>query len=185
MSPIADQMETLGNRIGNVETLLKDPGPLLIPTVHELEERIHSRDSEVEQVRAAIQVASEKQDARINDLGSAVNNLEAKIPELIDQSFKPKFDELQERVQREMHETASQTLEVFADRIQARVVEKITSIEGDLTRQSEAINDLRDYSLKTDQNLQRLLAGVENLADKINRKFDVPVESARAVAHNG
>ena len=78
-----------------------------------------------------------------------------------------------------MQETASQTLEIFADRIQSRVVEKITSIEGDLGRQSEAINDLRDYSLKTDQNLQRLLAGVENLADKINRKFDAPAEPPR------
>jgi hypothetical protein len=49
------------------------------------------------------------------------------------------------------------------------VVEKITSIEGDLTRQSEVISDLRDYSLKTEQNLQKILAGVENLADLIAR----------------
>jgi tetratricopeptide (TPR) repeat protein len=180
MSPIADQMETLGNRINTVETLLKDPSPLLIPTVQDLEQRIHSRDTEVEELRAAIQRASEQQDARIQELGSAVNTFEAKIPDLIDQSIKPRIDEMQERVQREMQETASQTLEVFADRIQARVVEKITSIEGDLTRQSDAIKDLRDYSLKTDQNLQRLLAGVENLAEKINRKFESPVEAGRA-----
>ncbi len=177
--PVLDRIEGVENRIVVVETALKDPGPMVIPSLHELEERVHTQSSEVEALRAAFQRASEVHDSRIDKLGYAVDSLESKLPALIEQSIKPKFEEMHERVQREMQETASQTLEMFADRIQSRVVEKITSIEGDMGRQSEAINDLRDYSLKTDQNLQRLLAGVENLADKINRKFDAPAEVAR------
>ncbi len=186
--PVLDRIEGVENRIVSVESkhaalaALTEAGPMVIPSVQELEQRVQAHSSEVEALRAAIQRATEKHDARIDDLGYAVSNLEAKLPELIDHSIRPKFEELHDRVQREMQETASQTLEIFADRIQARVVEKITSIEGDLGRQSEAINDLRDYSLKTDQNLQRLLAGVENLADKINRKFDTPVEPPRAAS---
>ena len=183
--PVLDRIEGVENRIVSVESAhaalaaMTEAGPMVIPTVQELEARVQAHGTEVEALRAAIQRATEKHDARIDDLGYAVSTLESKIPTLIDQGMKPRFEELHDRVQREMQETASQTLEIFADRIQARVVEKITSIEGDLTRQSEAINDLRDYSLKTDQNLQRLLAGVENLADKINRKFEAPVEAPR------
>jgi len=178
--PVLDRIEGVESRIVSMESAhaalaaFAESGPMMIPSVQELEERVQAHSSEVEALRAAIQRATEKHDARIDDLGYAVSNLESKLPGLIDQSIRPKFEELHDRVQREMQETASQTLEIFADRIQARVVEKITSIEGDLGRQSEAINDLRDYSLKTDQNLQRLLAGVENLADKINRKFEPP-----------
>ena len=178
--PVLDRIEGVENRIVVVESALKEPGPMVIPSVQELEDRVHAQSSEVEALRAAIQRATEVHDSRIDKLSYAVDSLESKLPGLIDQSIKPKFEELHERVQREMQETASQTLEIFADRIQSRVVEKITSMEGDLGRQSEAINDLRDYSLKTDQNLQRLLAGVENLADKINRKFDAPAEAPRA-----
>ena len=183
--PVLDRIEGVESRIINVESAqaalaaLTESGPMLIPGVQELEQRVQAHSKEVDALRAAIQQTADKSDARINDVGSAVSNLQARIPLLIDESIKPKFEELHDRVQREMQETASQTLEIFADRIQARVVEKITSIEGDLTRQSDAINDLRDYSLKTDQNLQRLLAGVENLADKINRKFEVPGEPSR------
>ena len=178
--PVLDRIEGVENRIVVMEGALKEPGPMVIPSVQELEDRVHAQSSEVEALRAAIQRATELHDSRIDKLGYSVSTLEAKLPALIEQSMKPKFEEMHERVQREMQETASQTLESFADRIQSRVVEKITSIEGDLGRQSEAINDLRDYSLKTDQNLQRLLAGVENLADKINRKFDAPAEAQRA-----
>lgn len=177
--PVLDRIEGVENRIVTVETALKEPGPMVIPSLQELEDRVSSQVSQVEALRAAFQRATEVHDSRIDKLGFAVDGLEAKLPELIEQSIKPRFEEMHERVQREMQETASQTLEMFADRIQSRVVEKITSIEGDLGRQSDAINSLRDYSLKTDQNLQRLLAGVENLADKINRKFDVPVEAPR------
>ena len=186
-TPVLDRIEGVENRIVSVESqqdalkALAESGPMLLPSVHDLEEQVKSQGSMVEQLRAAIQQSVIKHDSRIDDLGYALNNLESKIPELIDQSIHPKFEELHDRVQREMQETASQTLEVFADRIQARVVEKITSIEGDLTRQSEAINHLRDYSLKTDQSLERLLAGVESLADKINRKFETPAEPQRLV----
>ena len=177
--PVLDRIEGVENRIVTVETALKEPGPMVIPAVQELEERVHAQSSEVEALRAAIQRATEMHDSRIEGLGQTVGLLEAKLPELIERSIKPKFAEMHDRVQREMQETASQTLEIFADRIQSRVVEKITSIESDLGRQSSAINDLRDYSLKTDQNLQRLLAGVENLADKINRKFDPQPDAPR------
>ena len=175
--PVLDRIEGVEQRIVLVEGTLKDPGPMVIPSVQELEERVQAQSSMVETLRAAFQRATETHDSRIDKLGFSVSTLESKLPELIELSIRPKFEELHDRVQREMQETASQTLETFADRIQSRVVEKITSIEGDLGRQSEAINDLRDYSLKTDQNLQRLLAGVENLADKINRKFDAPIEA--------
>jgi hypothetical protein len=184
--PVLDRIEGVESRIGSVESAhaeaiaqLKDAGPMIIPSVHELEQQVQAQSNQVEALRAEIARAARKSDERIDDLGYSVNSLESKIPGLIEQSMKPRFDELHERVQREMAETASQTLEVFADRIQARVVEKITSIEGDLARQSENIKDLRDYSLKTDQNLQRLLVGVESLADKINRKFEAPVEQSR------
>jgi uncharacterized coiled-coil protein SlyX len=177
--PVLDRIEGVENRIVTVEAALKEPGPMVIPSLQELEDRVSSQSNQVEALRAAFQRATEVHDSRIDKLGYAVDGLEARLPELIEHSIKPKFEEMHERVQREMQETASQTLELFADRIQSRVVEKITSIEGDLGRQSDAINDLRDYSLKTDQNLQRLLAGVENLADKINRKFDAAADVPR------
>jgi hypothetical protein len=183
-TPVLDRIEGVENRIVGVESqqealrALTESGPMMIPSVHELEEQVTRQHSEVESLRALIQQAVTKSDERIDDLGYALNSLESKIPGLVDQSLQPKLDEFHDRVQRDMQETASKTLETFADRIQERVVEKITSLEGDLTRQSEAINHLRDYSLRTDQSLEKLLAGVESLADKINKKFEAPPSPA-------
>src|SRR5581483_11558013 len=105
--PVLDRIEGVENRIGTVETAhatlaaLTEQGPMIIPSVQELEARVNAHTSEVEALRAAIQTATARSEARIEDLGSHVSTLEAKLPELIDHSIKPKFEELHDRVQRE------------------------------------------------------------------------------------
>ena len=106
---------------------------MVIPSVQDLEDRVQTQSSEVHALRAAIHRITDVYDSRIDDLGHAVSDLEAKLPELIEQSIKPKLAEMHDRVQREMQETVGQTLEIFAGRIQSRVAEKITSIENRLT----------------------------------------------------
>ena len=177
--PVLDRIEGVENRIVTVETVLKEPIPIFIPAIQELKERVHAHGSEVEALRAAIQRGTEIHDSRINDLGCEISNFELRIPVLIDQCIGPRFEELHEQVQSKMAETATQTLKIFADQIESRVVEKISSIEGDLNRQSAAINNLRNDSVRTDQNLQRLLNSVENLADRINQTINAPFEAAR------
>jgi TolA-binding protein len=180
LEPILDRLEKMETTVANVEQVLNAPSPMVLTPVLELQNQVKSQRSELESLRAQILQVDRSHASRMEDLSQTVSGLEQRIPGLIDESIKPRFDEMHERVQREMQETASQTLELFADRIQSRVVEKITSIESDLGRQSEAINALRDSSLKTDESMQKLLAGVESLADKISGKFEAPVESGRS-----
>jgi hypothetical protein len=185
LGPVLERIEGVENHIVSVESSHArlaasiENGRILNPSVQELEERVKVQDSEVEALRAAIQRATETHEVRIADLSTTVGNLQSKLPELIDQSIRPKFEEMNGRIRCEMQETATRTLEAFADGIQASLVERIASIETDLNRQSETMKDLHGCSLRNDRSLQALLAGVENLSEKINHKTDAPVVLAK------
>jgi hypothetical protein len=179
LDPILDRLEKVETTVASVEQVLNSPSPMVYTPAVELEDQVRSQGTELAALRAQILQIDRGHATQMDELSQTVSGLEHRIPELIDESIRPRFEALHERVQREMQETASQTLELFADRIQSRVVEKISAIENDLGRQSQAINALRDSSLKTDESMQKLLAGVESLADKISSKFEPPAEAAR------
>lgn len=180
LNPLLERIENIEEKTSSIEAHLKDPSPLPAPPLLELEHQVLTQQGEVAELRQAIARMAQDNDTRLSEFTTTVNSLEDKLPELIERSTLPKFEEFHDRVRREMQETASQTLEAFADRIQVKVVEKITSLEGDLTRQSESIKELRSYSLKTETSLQRLLEGVESLTDKFNRKIEAPAEPAHS-----
>ncbi len=60
---------------------------------------------------------------------------------------------------------------------------RLLRIDGDLNRQSEAINELRDYSQKTDESLQSLLVRIETLADTFNRKSEATAEPPKPTSY--
>jgi len=179
LDPILDRLEKVETTVASVEQVLNSPSPMVYTPAAQLEDQVKNQGGELAALRAQILQIDRSHATQMDELSQTVSGLEHRIPDLIDESIRPRFEALHERVQREMQETASQTLELFADRIQSRVVEKIAAIENDLGRQSQTINALRDSSLKTDESMQKLLAGVESLADKISSKFEPPAEAAR------
>ena len=65
--------------------------------------------------------------------------------------------------------------------IQVKLVQRVSALESDMTRQAEAMNQLRDYSQRTEENLSRLISGVDKLAKDLPGRL----ASIRVAAESG
>jgi DNA-binding NarL/FixJ family response regulator/TolA-binding protein len=97
-------------------------------------------------------------------VGKTVADMEARLPQLIEQAVTERFNQMAGRLQKDIEETHVRTLESFVKNIQVKLVQRVTALEGDMTRQAEAMHQLRDYSQRTEENLSRLISGVDKLA---------------------
>ena len=77
------------------------------------------------------------------------------------------------RLQQEIEETHVRTLEAFVKNIQVKLVQRVSALEQDMSKQADAMNQLREYSQRTEDNLSRLITGVDKLAQ------DLPQDSPR------
>jgi cytochrome c-type biogenesis protein CcmH/NrfG len=57
-------------------------------------------------------------------------------------------------------------MEALVQAIQGAVVQRISAVETSLIEQSQAIGSLREASLRTDQNLRKMLEGIEKLQEQ-------------------
>ncbi len=77
-----------------------------------------------------------------------------------------KIEELEHRLRGQFTEIHHQTVDTFVETIERRVVGRISAIENSLVEQAHSIVSLREKSLRTDDNLQRLLEAVEKLCGR-------------------
>jgi cytochrome c-type biogenesis protein CcmH/NrfG len=106
--------------------------------------------------------------------GRTMGDLEARLPQLIEQAVTNRFHNMASKLQQEIEETHVRTLETFVKNIQVKLVQRVTALETDMSRQSDAMNQLREYSQRTDDNLGRLIAGVDKLATELPRRLSEP-----------
>src|ERR1019366_2147895 len=78
------------------------------------------------------------------------------------------------KLQQEIEETHVRTLETFVKNIQVKLVQRVSALETDMTKQADAMHQLREYSQRTEDNLSRLISGVDKLAQELPKRLQAP-----------
>jgi DNA-binding NarL/FixJ family response regulator len=167
--PILDRLEEIEGRIGDMET-----GEAPVPG----------------NVRGWLnnQIADTFGDSRSPGrdlaLGRSLNDLEARLPQLIEEAVTTRFHNMASKLQQEIEETHVRTLETFVKNIQVKLVQRVSALETDMSKQAEAMSQLREYSQRTEDNLSRLISGVDKLAQELPKRLaaapemSMPAQSA-------
>jgi DNA-binding NarL/FixJ family response regulator/TolA-binding protein len=154
--PILDRLDEIEGRVGEMET-----GDAPVPS----------------NVRnwLSTQIADTFQDRRSPTrdvaLGRTASDLEARLPQLIEEAVTARFHNMASKLQQEIEETHVRTLETFVKNIQVKLVQRVSALETDMSKQAEAMNQLREYSQRTEDNLSRLITGVDKLAQELPKRL--------------
>jgi hypothetical protein len=105
----------------------------------------------------------------------SLGDFEARLPQLIEREVNARFQQMTATLQREVEETNIRAIEVFVKNVQAKLVSRISLLEANMNKQAEAMSELRESSQRTEENLVRLISGVEKLA----RELPARIEAAR------
>jgi DNA-binding NarL/FixJ family response regulator len=154
--PILDRLDEIEGRVGEMET-----GDAPVPS----------------NVRnwLSTQIADTFQDPRSTTRDVALD-LEARLPQLIEEAVTARFHNMASRLQQEIEETHVRTLETFVRNIQVKLVQRVSALETDMSKQAEAMNQLREYSQRTEDNLSRLITGVDKLAQELPKRLQAAAE---------
>jgi DNA-binding NarL/FixJ family response regulator/TolA-binding protein len=106
--------------------------------------------------------------------------LTARLPELVEKAVANRFNGITSRLQERIEETHAQTLEAFVRNIQVKLVQRVSALETDIVKQSIAMNELREYSQRTEDGLSRLIAGVDKLAQELPGRLQVSEYQAQS-----
>jgi DNA-binding NarL/FixJ family response regulator/cell division protein FtsB len=104
-------------------------------------------------------------------IGRSVNDLEARLPRLIEDAVTQRFHQMAGKLQQEIEETHVRTLETFVKNIQVKLVQRVSALEHDMSKQAEAMGQLQESSQRTEDNLSRLISGVDKLARELPRRL--------------
>jgi DNA-binding NarL/FixJ family response regulator len=157
--PILDRLDEIEGRIGDMET-----GEAPVPG----------------NVRGWLnnQIADTFGDSRSPGrdvaLGRSLTDLEARLPQLIEEAVTTRFHNMASKLQQEIEETHVRTLETFVKNIQVKLVQRVSALETDMSKQAEAMSQLREYSQRTEDNLSRLISGVDKLAQELPKRLAAP-----------
>ena len=122
-------------------------------------------------------VRSQRGGHEIALLGRSVNELETRLPELIEDAVTRRFHQMADKLQQEIEETHVRTIETFVKNIQVKLVKRVSALETDMSKQAEAMSQLRDYSQRTEDNLSRLISGVDRLAQELPQRLAAAFEA--------
>jgi len=166
LDPLLSRLKTVESRISEievessarVETPVSSahlPSEVLGQTLIAFEARLASQLNDVEQVRVDIR----RVDERLADLDS-------QLPVLVQSTVDVRFQAVERKLQHEFEEAQTRSMAAFVDTLQSKVVDRISTLENNLAEQSHAIGKLRDASQRSDENLQKMLVGIERLVDQ-------------------
>lgn len=166
LDPLLSRLKNVESRISEislessarVETPVSSqplPSEVLGQTLMAFEARLASQLNDVEQVREDIR----RVDERLADLDS-------QLPVLVQSSVDVRFQAVERKLQQDFEESQTRSMAAFVDTLQSKVVDRISTLETNLAEQSQAIGKLRDASQKSDENLQKMLVGIERLVDQ-------------------
>ena len=157
--PILDRLEEIEGRIGDMES-----GDAPVPSNVRYWLNNQMADTFQEPRNGSREVAVER----------TVSDLEARLPQMIEEAVTKRFHNMASRLQQEIEETHVRTLETFVKNIQVKLVQRVSALETDMARQADAMNQLREYSQRTEDNLSRLITGVDKLAQELPRRLQAP-----------
>jgi DNA-binding NarL/FixJ family response regulator/TolA-binding protein len=154
--PILDRLDEIEGRIGEMET-----GEAAVPRNVRGWLDTQIADTFREAGRASKDLA----------LGRTIGEIEARLPQLIEQAVTARFQNMASKLQQEIEETHLRTLETFVKNIQVKLVQRVSALETDMSKQAEAMRQLREYSQRTEDNLSRLISGVDKLAQDLPKRL--------------
>jgi DNA-binding NarL/FixJ family response regulator len=163
LKPILDRLEEIDDRVAQMEDgdadLPEDPRGWL-----------------------STQLADTFRGSRADSHALARNprDIEARLPQMIEQAVTDRFDQMASRLQQEIEETHLKTLETFVKNVQVKLVQRVSSLEQAMARHTHAMQQLRDSSQRTEENLTRLITGVDKLAQELPKRI-----AAATAAHAG
>jgi DNA-binding NarL/FixJ family response regulator len=153
----------------------------ILDRLEEMEGRIVDMESGETAVPGNVRgwLSSQIADTFHNDGGSgreltsarSMGEIEARLPKLIEDAVTARFQNMAGKLQQEIEETHLRTLETFVKNIQVKLVQRVSALETDMSKQAEAMKQLRDYSQRTEDNLSRLISGVDKLAQDLPRRL--------------
>ena len=161
----------LAAQLGDVEQLRGD-----VDVIDRRVDKLHAQIPAVVQSTLDVRFGEVQQklqrnfeEAQNRSMAAFVETLQSRIveiPAIVQSTVDVRFNEVQHKLQQDFEEAQSRSMAAFVDTLQSRVVDRINTLETNLAGQSEAIGKLRDTSLRTDENLQKMLVGIERLVDQ-------------------
>jgi DNA-binding NarL/FixJ family response regulator len=97
----------------------------------------------------------------------APRDMERMIEEAVTRRFQTMAGKLQEQIE-EQH---IRTIETFVKNIQVKLVQRVSVLEQNVSQQAQAMHQLREYNQRTEDNLARLISGVDKLAQELPRRL--------------
>lgn len=164
LDPLLSRLQNVESRIGEIEfgahvepTPATGPLPseVLGKTLLAFEARLAAQVSGVDELR---------QD--IKRVDQCLADLDSQLPVLVQSTVDVRFEQIEKKLQHEFEEAQSRSMTAFVETLQTKVVERISTLEVNLAEQSHAIGKLRDASARSDENLQKMLVGIEQLVDQ-------------------
>jgi uncharacterized coiled-coil protein SlyX/predicted negative regulator of RcsB-dependent stress response len=174
LDPLLARLKNVESRIvvmestGRVAPVASVPAAAVFAekTLAAFESRLAAQLTDVEQLRGEIRYVDER-------LGA----LDVQLPVLIQSTVDVRFREVEQKLQRDFEEAQSRSMAAFVETLQTKVVERISTLETNLAEQSQVIGTLRDASVRSDENLQKMLAGIERLVDQSKAPPPAPAAS--------
>ena len=114
--------------------------------------------------------------------GGRVNyrDVEARLPELIEQAVTKRFQSMAGKLQAEIEDQHVRTLETFVKNIQVKLVQRVSVLEHNMQHQADAMLQLREYNQRTEDNLSRLITGVDKLAHELPKRLSAAQQQETA-----
>ncbi len=172
LNPVLSRLQKVENRIVEMESVARPepamsgplPSEVLGKTLMAFEARLAAQVNEVEQLRDGIR--------RVDQ---CLADLDTQLPVLVQSTVNVRFEQAEQKLLRDFEDAQSRSMTAFADTLQSKVVERISTLEVNLAEQSQAIGKLRDASARSDENLQKMLVGIERLVDQSRASPPAPV----------
>jgi DNA-binding NarL/FixJ family response regulator len=161
IQPIFDRLDEIETRVGDMETgETPVPGNVRGWLDNQIADTLGDSDS-----------------GKDLALAPTLNDLEARLPQLIEAAVTARFHNMASKLQQEIEQTHVRTLETFVKNIQVKLVQRVSALETDMSKQAEAMHQLQEYSQRTEDNLSRLISGVDRLAHELPRRLAAPEQA--------
>jgi tetratricopeptide (TPR) repeat protein len=95
-----------------------------------------------------------------------------RLPRSIEEAVAKRFQSMAGKLQEEIEQQHVRALETFVGNIQLKLVRRVSALEQNMRQQTEAMHELREYNQRTDDNLNRLISGVDKLAKRLVRRAE-------------
>jgi cell division septation protein DedD len=171
-SRLADRIEMMGDHLRKVETRF---GSEMEAGAKRQSAQITALGRRLEEIqtklRSEIEIGDRRSQEQTAGIAQELRTMESRLPAQVDAAVASRMEALNRKLESDLQKAQDRTLEALVDTLDTKVVQRMSDLESSLLGQSEAIGGLREKSLRTDQNMQKLLVAVERLCEQTERQM--------------